>query len=152
MIVSKINNYYEIRIINSNIDIYNPIELQDITTKIYKYISKNNKLNKLIIIDIYSDNNYGIIITLKDYKKTHFKDEIEVKINIHTTSSILYKIDYFNIKNKKIKGKIYYYDNNFYLEIDKILNNKDYLHILEQSEIIYEESDKIQNKGVKINI
>ena len=152
MIVSKINNYYEIKIINNNIDIYNPLELQDITTKIYKYISKNNKLNKLIIVDIYPDNNYGIITTLKDYKKTHFKDEIEVKINIHTTSSILYKIDYFNIENKKIKGKIYYYDNNFYLEIDKVLNSNDYLHILEESEIIYEQSDEIQNKGVKINI
>jgi len=151
MIVNKINNYYEIKIINNSIDIYNPLELQDITTKIYKYISKNNKLNKLIIIDIYTDNNYGIIITLKDYKKTHFKDEIEVKINIHTTSIILYKIDYFNIKNKNIKGKIYYYDNNFYLEINKI-NNSDYMHILEESEVIYEDSDEIKNKGVKINI
>ena len=152
MIVNKINNYYEIKIINSNIDIYNPLELQDITTKIYKYISKNNKLNKLIVIDIYPDNNYGIIITLKDYKKTHFKDEIEVKINIHNNKNILYKIDYFNIKNKNIKGKIYYYDNNFYLEIDKVLNNSDYMHILEESEVIYEESDEIKNKGVKINI
>lgn len=152
MIIKKINNYYEIRLLNNNIDIYNPIDLQKVTTKIYKEITKDNKLNKLIILDIYPDNNYGSIITLKDYKKTHFKDEIEVKINIHTTSSILYKIDYFNIKNKKIKGKIYYYDNNFYLVIDKVLNNKDYLTILEQSEIVYEESDKIQNKGVKINI
>ena len=152
MIIRKINDYYEIRLLNNNIDIYNPIDLQKVTTKIYKEITKDNKLNKLIILDIYPDNNYGSIITLKDYKKTHFKDEIEVKINIHTTSSILYKIDYFNIKNKKIKGKIYYYDNNFYLVIDKVLNNKDYLTILEQSEIVYEESDEIQNKGVKINI
>ena len=101
MIIKKINNYYEIRLLNNNIDIYNPLDLQKVTTKIYKYIAKDHKLNKLIILDIYPDNNYGSIITLKDYKKTHLLDEIEVKINIHTTSSILYKIDYFNIKNKK---------------------------------------------------
>lgn len=153
MIINKINNSYIIKLLKTDIDIYNPIELEKLTTKILKKINKNNKLKKLIVLEIYQDINYGIIIKLNDYHKfININNEIEVKINIHPNSNFLYKIDYFNINTKNPNNiNIYYYQNNFYIEIKKAINKKEYLNIIEQSEIIYEEDEIITN-GIKINI
>lgn len=153
MIINKINNSYIIKLLKTDIDIYNPIELEKLTTKILKKINRNNKLKKLIILEIYQDINYGIIIKLNDYHKfININNETEVKINIHPNSNFLYKIDYFNINTKNPNNiNIYYYQNNFYIEIKKSINKKEYLNIIEQSEIIYEEDEIITN-GIKINI
>ena len=154
MIIHKIEdkNSYLIKILNNKVDIYNTQELEKITKKIFNIIIKKNKLKNLIILEIYPNNIYGTIILLKDYHKLiTINDEIEVKISIHTDTPFLYKIDYFNI-NKLTKENIYYYQNNFYLEIKEPINKKEYLNLLEMSEIIYETSDEIINNGIKINI
>ena len=117
-----------------------------------KKILKNNTLKKLIILDIYTDKNYGTIIILKDYNKlVNLIDELEVKIHIHIDSIFLYKVNNLNITKLNNKN-IYYYKNNFYIEVKENTNIKDYLPLLEEEEIIYEYSDEIINKGIKINI
>ena len=79
------------------------------------------------------------------------KDEIEIKIIIHTDTPLLYKIDYFDIK-KDYKNKIYYYKNNFYLELENKINKDKYLKLLEVSEVIYEDTHQIINNGLKIKV
>ena len=62
-------------------------------------------------------------------------------------------MDYFDIiENKLSKENIYYYKNDFYLELKNQINKKTYLKIIELSDIIYEETYKIINEGIKINI
>lgn len=154
MIISKIEdkNNYLIKIINKKIDIYNPKELEEITKEILKKITKKDKLKNLVILEIYQNNMYGTIVILKDYYKLIMVNkEIEVKISIHTDTPFLYKIDYFNI-NKLDKGNIYYYQNNFYFEIKEDIDNEEYLNILEEAEVIYENSEEIITNGIKINI
>lgn len=154
MIISKIEdkNNYLIKIINKKIDIYNPKDLEEITREILKKITKKNKLKKLVILEIYPNNMYGTIVILKDYHKLiMLNNEIEVKISIHTDTPFLYKIDYFNI-NKLNIGNIYYYKNNFYLEIKENINQEEYLDILENSEVVYEDTEEIISRGIKINI
>ena len=154
MIINKIEdkNNYLIKILDDKIDIYNPKSLEEITKRIFRTIIKKDKLENLIILEIYPNNMYGTIILLKDYHKLiTINNEIEVKISIHTDTPFLYKIDYFNI-NKLTKENIYYYQNNFYLEIKEPINKKEYLNILEESEVIYETSEEIINNGIKINI
>lgn len=154
MIISKSDSNYLIKLLDNNIDIYNREDLEKITEKIYKKIIKKNKLNNLILLEFYVDKLYGTIIILKDYKKLiTFNDEIEIKITIHNDTSFLYKIDYFDIKKYNLeKENIYYYENNFYLEIKGNLSKRKYFNILELSEIIYENSYEIIDKGIKINI
>lgn len=153
MIINKLDNItYQIKLPNTKIDIYNKEELEKITKKIFKKITKNNKLNPLLILDIYKNNIYGTIITLKHYKNMFTIDnEYEVKIHIHTNPIFLYKIDYFNISKIK-KYKVYYYKNNYYLIPQKNIDKKEYLTLLEASEIIYENYEKIISEGIKINI
>lgn len=154
MIITKLEdtNVYQIKLLGQFINIYNKDVLEEITKKIITKIHKKNKLKKIINLNFYLDENYGTIIILKDYNKLiSLNNETEVKITIHTNTPFLYKTDYFNINNNNInKHNIYYYDNNFYLEIKNNINKKEYLNILEKSEIIYEDTYDIINKGIKI--
>ena len=154
MIINKLknSNEYIIKLLDKKIDIYNPVVLEKLTEKMLKKILKNNTLKKLIILDIYTDKNYGTIIILKDYNKlVNLIDELEVKIHIHIDNIFLYKVNNLNITKLNNKN-IYYYKNNFYIEVKENTNIKDYLPLLEEEEIIYEYSDEIINKGIKINI
>ena len=156
MIINQINNTndYIIKIIKNNIDIYNHNVLEEITNKIINKIKKQNKLEKLIILEFYPIKKYGTLIILKNIKtilKT--ENEIEVKIIIHTDYPILYKIDYNIIKECNIDYKnIYYYKHNFYLQIKNTISEKDYLYLLELSELTYQNTLNIINYGLKINV
>ena len=130
MIISQISkDNYQIKLPSKIINIYDHTEIQNITKKVIKKINKHNKLYGLAILEIYQDINYGTIIEIKNIKKIFSsKDELEIKITIHTDTPFLYKIDYFDI-TKNNKDNIYYYQNNFYLELKipryfrKIRNN-----------------------------
>lgn len=153
MIISQISkDNYQIKLPSKIINIYDPTEIQTITKKVIKRINKHNKLYGLAILEIYQDINYGTIIEIKNIKKTFLpKDELEIKITIHTDTPFLYKIDYFDI-TKNNKDNIYYYQNNFYLELNKPINKRKYLDILEKSEIIYNDPYKVINEGLKIKV
>lgn len=151
MIINKIDNFYIAKLIGKKIDIYNTKELEELTKKIITKISKNNKLQNYIHLEIYPNKNYGTIIKISHYNAPFInKKEKTVKITINTESIFLYKIDYFNIKNKLHQTKIYYYKNKFYIELDNQISTKDYLNILESSEIIYENTNLILDKAIKI--
>ena len=156
MIINQINNTndYIIKIIKNNIDIYNHNVLEEITNKIINKIKKQNKLEKLTILEFYPIKKYGTLIILKNIKtilKT--ENEIEVKIIIHTDYPILYKIDYNIIKECNIDYKnIYYYKKNFYLQIKNTISEKDYLYLLELSELTYQNTLNIINYGLKIKL
>ena len=83
MIINQINNTndYIIKIIKNNIDIYNHNVLEEITNKIINKIKKQNKLEKLIILEFYPIKKYGTLIILKNIK-TILKTENEIEVKI----------------------------------------------------------------------
>lgn len=150
MIINKIDNCYIIKLLNKQIDIYNPIELETITTNLIKKINILNNLKNNIHLTFYIDTNYGTIIKLQDYQSAFtLNNDKTVKITIHNNTPFLYELDYFNAK-KFLKQKIYYYQNKFYLKINTNLNTKDYYKLLELSEVIYEDTLDIIDKAIKI--
>lgn len=152
MIITKKNNIFKVKIINKKINIYNQEEIKNITKEIIKKINKIAKIKNLIVLDIYQDNNYGTIINIKENKKRKKpNEEIEVKINIHINHPILYKINFFDIK-ENTKKNIYYYNNSFYLEPIKNITKKDFFYLIEQSQVTYDTSLDIINYGVKIKL
>ena len=153
MTITKLNNYYLIRIIDNNINIYAKEELEEITKKLIKQIIKKEKLNGLINLEMYYNENYGIIIKLKQVKKYIFDDSIEVKIKVYLDNPFLYKIDYFDMKEiLNTKEDIYYYNKEFYINLKNKVSNKTLYKLLELSEVIYEDTYNIIDKGIKINI
>ena len=151
MIINKIDNNYIIKLMGIQINIYESDELEEITKKIIKKISKNYKLNNCIHLEFYLNDNYGTIIKLKDYKSPFaINNDKTVKITIHTETPFLYQIDYFDIYKNKYQQNIYYYKNKFYLEINNNISQKDYFKLLELSEVIYEDTFDIIDKAIKI--
>ena len=103
-------------------------------------------------IDIYIDNLYGAVISMKkediDYFD-YFSTNIDMKISKPQKTEFLYKVkDIFFIDKKILKNTImYYYKENYYLNLSK-LTNKELVKLLEFSEIIYDETkEKIIKNG-----
>ena len=70
MIISQVSkDNYQIKLPSKIINIYDHTEIQNITKRVIKKISKHNKLYGLAILEIYQDINYGTIIEIKNIKK-----------------------------------------------------------------------------------
>lgn len=152
MIINKIENEYLIKIIDKNIDIYNREKLENMTKEILKKIIRTEKIKGLILMEIFTNKQYGIIIKLKNIKALFkVKDEIEVKIVVHIDTPFLYKMEYFDIeKNKKEIGNIYYYQKEFYTSLKENIKLDKYYQILELSSVIYEDTPRIITRGIKM--
>ena len=150
IIIKNINkNTYEIKIYKY-LNIYNIDILQEIIKNIIIKIKKKNQLKQQLVFDIYPSN-YETIILLEDYNPLiNISNTTEVKVNIHTDTTFLYEIDY-PINNNNLQGDIYYYKNKFYLKI-KDIDKNNYLYLSEYSKLIYKNTDKILEEGLKIKI
>ena len=82
----------------SNINIYDIDEIKILIPNLLKKYIKKLNLTGILYLDIYLDNNYGMIIEIEN-KKFNFKNNIlELKINFHLNNLFLYKIDLYKIK------------------------------------------------------
>lgn len=133
-------------------DFNNNIELEDYFRKLFQKLKRifNMSFTGLYDIDIYSDQIYGSVIELKkedieyiDY----YENEIDMRIIVHDVT-FLYKIhDIFEIESSIIKT-IYYYKNNFYIELNNS-NSSELAKIMEMGDLIYQTED-ILRYGKKI--
>ena len=104
-------------------------------------------INGYYEINVYVDNNYGVILELKKEEIEYFsyyEDEVDMQLIVHNTV-FLYEIeDYFWIE-KELKNKIllYKYNKKIYMvinhNIDDILLGK----IIENSNLKYKDNQKI---------
>lgn len=126
----------KININDKNIIIFIPKEIIDFDYKNQKEIEMylKDKIVKLkrkyfktisgfYNAKVYQNDYFGIIIEMiHESDIDFFKDLIDIKVNMYYDSEIYFKIeDFFLIKNKKT---IYYYDNNYYINV-KELTEKD---------------------------
>lgn len=151
------NNFYNLTINKefcSNINIYDIDEIKILIPNLLKKYIKKLNLTGILCLDIYLDDNYGMIIEIEN-KKFNFKNNIlKLKINFHLNNLFLYKIDFYKIKEilNLYHQKIYYYNNNFYLEIINKIDDKFFYILSEFSEITYKNNLNIVNNGIKIYI
>jgi len=151
------NNLFRLNISKDDIGNIDIFDYDDVKSFIYKMLKKHitkYNLKGLLFLDIYIDNYYGMIIDIK--KKDNFlqKEYVEVKITFHLNNIFLYKVDYFDvIENTNIKHqKIYYYKDNYYLEIINEVSDNDYLKLIEISNINYNNNEEIIKKGTQLFI
>lgn len=134
------------------IDITNKEDLENYIKEIIINLKKqyHKKISGFYNIKIYHNNNYGLIIKMeKEDTIDLFPELIDIKVEINYDSKIYLKIkDFFLIK--EYTKEIYYYDNNFYIDINN-LTNKEIIKLSEFYEITYgKEYEKIENKLIKI--
>jgi hypothetical protein len=105
------------------------------------------KMSGYYDVNIYVNNLYGIIMELINLDDEHLKvfgKKIDMKITFNLDSDILFKLnDYFYKDNLDgIKKEIYFYENNFYLNIlNNSISDTLMMKIIENTEIIY--GDKV---------
>jgi len=155
VIISIISrNLFRIKIVRDymdNIDIYNKKEITELVKKIIK---KNlNNLKGLIILNVYLNKCYGMIIDIKSEEEYALNKNKDIKIIFHIDSIFLYKTSYYDLmENIDVKtNEIHYYNGDYYLNIEKEIDKKDYYKLLEISELIYGiDVLKVLTKGYKI--
>ncbi len=137
---------------NEKIDLKNNIEetFKNIFLRLKKYYNIN--VYGFYNITVYANDNYGFILkAIKDKELDLFYNQIDMHIIIEKDSPFLYKIkDYFLIPNIVDKIKLYYYKNNFYVELKEIIKEIDLFNLIENSKIIYGDEVYIIKKNSKI--
>ena len=158
MIINKVDDdNYIIKVLNDkldNIDIFNIDEVEEFIKNIFKNFLKFFKLSGEVVLNIYLDLYYGIIIKIKR-EVILFDDEIDARVIFHLNNSFLYEVDYFYIlNNTNIKnGNIYFYDNSFYLELTDFASLSDMYKISESSNVIWDNRVfNIINNGIKLSL
>ena len=147
-------DFYIIRVFNNfdNLDIYNHDEIKYFIQNLFNNILNKYKIYGEIIFNIFIDKLYGMIIEIKKEKDLVIKNLIDIDIKFNLNISFLYEVDYFYlIENNITNQTIYYYNDKFYLEIINDIKDEDYIKLLDNSLIIY--NDKINdiiNNGIKL--
>ena len=146
-------DFYIIKILNNwdDFNIYDHNEIKEFVQSLFDKILKKYKLCGNIIFNIFLDKLYGII-EIKKESDLLIKNLVDIKIKFNLNVSFLYEIDYFYlIDNNVVNQNIYYYNDKFYLEIINDIKEEEYLKLLDNSLIIY--NDKINDiidYGIKL--
>ena len=113
----------------------------------------NLKISGYYNIEVYIDNNYGVIITMKHEDLEYYDyliDQIDTQITIHNNANFLYKIaDFFGIKNclVNIDYSIYKYNNELYIKINDEIDSISFGNLLEYSNEICYDIEGIMKKN-----
>lgn len=138
MLIRKENNIYIIKIPKEelkNFNIFNKEEISYLFQKIIKKIKNKYKLEGLLDINIYINNNYGMIIEINPLYE--YQNRIDMKIHFHIDSIFMYEINNSELLTLK---DIYYYKKKYYSIYKNTVDSK----------IIYK-TEEILKKGIKIS-
>ena len=99
-------------------------------------------------IKVFIDSLYGVILELEaeDLDYGDYFNQIEMRI-IPIYTEFLYKVD--DVIN--INGKVYIYENNMFLRINKNISYKDYIKVMDYAKIVYNNTDNIIKYGYQLN-
>jgi len=128
--------------------------LEEYFRELFRILNKkyNIKLNGYYNVDVYKDNNYGIILEIENEELDYYNyfNQVDMKINISKFDTFLYEINYDFVDRIKKNIICYQYKDKLYLKIN---NNVDLTKILEFANIVYgEKVEEILKYSKKVNI
>ncbi len=145
-IIIYLNNHYIDKVNFLDVD-----SIEDYMNDLMENLKKNYdlKINGYYNIDVYRNDIYGIIISMKkediEYYE-YFNDQVDMQITIHNNVEFLYKInDFFFIKNYLSNNdfSLYKYNNELYIKLNKKVDYINLGNILEYCTEICYDIDKI---------
>ena len=150
------NNFVLFIIDKNNIPILEESKISEYLRKIFLKIKDKYHIDiyGYYNVIIFLDDNYGMIIKLNREEEylSYYDKQIEMKIII-SDDEILYKIENIYMIDDALlnKGELYLYKNELYLRITKEINFIELGLLIENSRIIFENTNEIK-KGEKIEI
>ena len=145
--ILKVYNYY------NGVNIYDHDNIEEFVKDIFNKSLKKYNLTGRILFNVYIDKLYGMIIEIKKENNLIIDKLIDIKLKFNLNISFLYEIDYFYLIDNNIDNQnVYFYNNKFYLEIINDISDNDYIKLLDNSFIIYDdEINNIINDGIKLS-
>ena len=139
------------KLYNEKINFFIVEELEECMNNLFNIIKKTYdiELNGYYNVNVYIDNNYGVIINIKkeeiDYYD-YFGDQIDTQITIHKDSEFMYKInDFMEVKKYLEKNyNLYKYENELYIKLNNLIDNNKLGIILEYCDEICYDIDEIK--------
>lgn len=138
MIIKKTEDCFFVRVYKEYLgefDFFDRSNIQELFQKILKKILNKYELKGLLDVDVYVNDEFGLIIEIKEFSS--YFDEIDMQIHFHIGSIFLTEIELEDVFSWK---DIYYYQGKFY---------KVYQGLIDSS-ILYKESEEIIEKGIKV--
>ena len=138
MIIKKCDDYFLIKVFKEEIGDFNIFDMDDIRVffqSIFDKLRKKYDLHGLIDVDVYVNDDYGMIIEMMPIDS--YFDEIDIRIKMHLSNVFLINIDSNSILDYK---DVYYYKGNFYGNYISLCDN----------EVLYKDTEEIINKGIKV--
>lgn len=132
--------------LKNNIDSLSKEEIENNIKKILNFIKKKylKDISGFYNVTLYINNKYGLILEVnKENEFDFFPDIIDIKLSLKEDIPMYLKLeDYFLIKDYEV----YYYNNNFYVDINNI-SDLDIIKLSDYYSIIYGDSlNKIKGK------
>ena len=136
MIITKNGDLYIIYIYKSHdIDIFNYDEISFLLKKVFNKLKTKYNLKGLCNVDIYLNDEYGMIMEIKNIDRD--LEYFDIKVCFHLDSLFLNEIAYTYNNDY---DEIYYYNDKYYTIYNKNID----------SNVIYKDVLTIINKGIKI--
>ena len=145
--ILKVYNYY------NGVNIYDHGNIEEFVKDIFNKSLKKYNLTGRILFNVYIDKLYGMIIEIKKENDLIIDKLIDIKLKFNLNISFLYEIDYFYLIDNNIDNQnVYFYNDKFYLEIINDISDNEYIKLLDNSLIIYnDEINNIINKGIRLS-
>ncbi|MBQ6495262.1 MAG: hypothetical protein IJI49_04600 [Bacilli bacterium] len=136
MIITKNGDLYIIYIYKSHdIDIFNYDDISFLLKKVFNKLKTKYNLKGLCNVDIYLNDEYGMIMEIKNIDRD--LEYFDIKVCFHLDSLFLNEIAYTYNNDY---DEIYYYNDKYYTIYNKNID----------SNVIYKDVLTIINKGIKI--
>jgi len=138
LIFNKENKFILVKIFKSylnDFDIYDKDNIIDLFKDIFITIKNKYNLLGLFDVDIYVNDEYGLIIEIHNICSYDY--EIDLRINVHLDSIFFSEINSSEILDY---NKVYYYNDKFYGLFKKFSDN----------DVIYKNTNVIINDGIKV--
>ena len=138
MIFNKEDKFLLVKIYKSylkDFDVHNRDQIAELFKNIFMKIKEKYNLSGLFDVDVYVNNDYGMIIEINNL--CFYKNEFDVKIRFYLDCIFLCEIDSIDLLDYE---NIYYYEERFYGIYNEYCDK----------EIIYKDTSDIIDNGIKV--
>lgn len=138
MIIRKCDDYFLIKVFKDRVGDFNIFDMDSIKEffqSIFDKLREKYDLRGLIDVDVYVNNEYGIIVEMRPIDS--YFDEIDMRIKMHLSDVFLVNIDSNSVLDYE---DVYYYKGKFY---GPYSGSSD-------SEVLYKNTEDIILKGIKV--
>ncbi len=141
MIIQRVEDVFLVKVFKEylpdDFDIMERENISDLFQEILLKLKKKYQISGLLDVEVYMNQDYGMIMEIENVFDLDYSDEIDVSIHMHLDSIFLMEVEIEDVKNQQ---EIYYCNGKFY----------EIYHGLQDSNVIYKDCLALIEKGIRV--